>query len=299
MKKFRSLLGIVMALSIVIGLPVNSSVYAAGIDIQSSETVQTDEENETTWQTDENDLWGEISDLEYFSHAQTVEDYESLMPQIEEFVTSSPEFDEGSLYYKDGALYWEVNDDPKCYDPVIRAQMNSGAPLSVQPITVPQSESKLPESSGYSLDESGIKRSSAFPQEGAVDVCAFLPYSGTKGDNFSSLEGVAEKVADYTGGEVLCYKGEDATVDELAKAVQSCAMVMIGSHGSNGAFGIITDKGINDTDKNSGHYADWGPRYYYDSENNKIFDYNLWMIDGTIISNHMTHRGILSIHHRA
>lgn len=236
----------------------------------------------------EEDLWGEISDLEYFSYAQTVEEYRGLMPQIEEFVLSSPDFDEDSLYYKDGALYWEMNDEPKCYDPIVRAQMNGVAALAVQEIVTSDTESKIPISSGYSFEESGIKHSSAFPQEGAVDVCAFMPYSGTTKDNFSSLESVAEKVSKYTGGEAICYKGEDATVDKLAEAVESCSMVMIGSHGNSGAFGIITKEGITEKDKNSGHYADWGPHYYYDDNNQKTLDYNLWMIDGTIIANHMT-----------
>ena len=71
-----------MTLSIVIGLLVNSAVYAAEIDIRSSQTVQAEEVNHTTLQSDANDLWGEISDLEYFSHAVTVDDHRELMPRV-------------------------------------------------------------------------------------------------------------------------------------------------------------------------------------------------------------------------
>ena len=85
--------------------------------------------------------------------------------------------------------------------------------------------------------------SSYGPESGVKDVCVFLPYDGTTRNNFSALEHVGETVAAYTGGELLCYKGTEATIDRLAAAVEKCAVVIIGSHGNSGTFGLTTDNG--------------------------------------------------------
>ena len=116
------------------------------------------------------------------------------------------------------------------------------------------------------------------PDEGVKDVCVFLPYHGTERDNFGSLIPLGEKVASYTGGETKIYKGAEATVDKLAKAMETCAVVFIGSHGSDGSFGIQNTAGLTDAELKGSHVSSWGEDGGAD----------FWSIDGTIIASHMT-----------
>ena len=288
----RKLLSTVLAFCMVISLPVNASAYSTYQELRNDNSIQPQIDISQTekqeWTSDGFDLWGEISDLEYFSNAQTFDDYELLMPHVEELVRSSPDVEESSIRYSDGILCWLIGDDPNKYDPSVRVQMNGGADTSFMPTAEYDSQSPdIPKLSSSSFETSSIERSSKFPQEGIADVCAFLPYSGTTKDNFSTCANVAETAASYTGGEVLCYKGKDATIDKLAKALESCAMVIIGSHGNNGAFGIINDEGITSEDKEDDHAYYSGPHYKYIG-NEKVLDYDLWIIDGTAVTNHMT-----------
>ena len=129
--------------------------------------------------------------------------------------------------------------------------------------------------------------SSYGPESGVKDVCVFLPYDGTARNNFSALEHVGETVAAYTGGELLCYKGTEATIDRLAAAVEKCAVVIIGSHGNSGTFGLTTDNGLTAHDYACGHASDDGERTKKENGND-VLDYHLWSVDGTTIADHMT-----------
>ncbi len=125
------------------------------------------------------------------------------------------------------------------------------------------------------------------PETGVKDVCVFLPYDGTTHNNFARLEHVGEEVAAVTGGELLCYKGTEATIDRLAAAVESCAVVIIGSHGNSGTFGLTTDAGLTEADYAGGHARDDGESYKNEN-GSAVLDYHLYTVDGTTIAAHMS-----------
>ena len=129
--------------------------------------------------------------------------------------------------------------------------------------------------------------SSYGPESGVKDVCVFLPYAGTLKDYYAQYEHLGEVLASFTGGELLCYKGSDATIDRLASAVENCAVVLVGSHGNSGTFGLTTDDGLTAHDYACGHASDDGE--HTKKENGKdVLDYHLWSVDGTTIADHMT-----------
>ena len=73
------------------------------------------------------------------------------------------------------------------------------------------------------------------------DVCVFLPYEGTDEDNFMGLSELGVKVRNITGGELVTYQRSMATIDNLADALETCGVVIIGTHGGTGCIGVYSD----------------------------------------------------------
>ena len=140
-------------------------------------------------------------------------------------------------------------------------------------------------------------RSPEPPRKAAVsglDVCVFAPYSGLD-DQFEGPGGSYDVwgrvLARFTGGSCLRYEQDYATLDRIAAAVQSAAVVMIDSHGETdnqfrtSYLCLHSGEGITSADYAYDYragvchavYAGKGPggSAYYE-------------IDGTVISNHMT-----------
>ena len=247
----------------------------------------------------EEDIWKTFAELESAAGAVTAEDYAALLPQVEALVRTSKDYQEGSLAYKDGGLCWRSDGILNWYDPQVRAAIKRSAETKS---TSPQLRDlydktlrewkedlqarKERESEAALSGEKGqltVLRGTS----SAKDVCVFLPYTGTHDDCFGGLPALGEMVAEYTGGELLIYNGSEATIDNLADALERCAVVLVGSHGSNGTFGLTTDTGITEEDLESGHVKFRGKVYYTDDENNEVYDYSYWMTDGTAITGHM------------
>ena len=126
------------------------------------------------------------------------------------------------------------------------------------------------------------------------DICVFAPYSGLD-DDFEGAGGSYDTwsriLARFTGGSCLRYEQNYATIDRLAQAVQSAAVVIIDSHGETdnqsrtSYLCLHSGEGITSADYAYDYragvchavYAGRGPggSAYYE-------------IDGTVISNHMT-----------
>ena len=128
---------------------------------------------------------------------------------------------------------------------------------------------------------------------GGSDVCLIAPYYG-KDDDFEGVGGSYDSwagiLARFTGGEYRRYEGSYATVDRVAEAVRTSAVVLIDSHGETddkcrtsyiclqSGEGITTADYAYDPAAGVSHavYGGRGPRgiAYYE-------------IDGTVIANHM------------
>ena len=278
------------------------------------------------------DIWEAIFALEESAGAVTPEDYEALMPEVEDLILSSPSYEEGSLVMRDGILFWWSDDRMNGYSPEDRARENG---YVEEPETTPeleelydgilaQLEAELPEGAeslegeaelpeeaesfegeaelpgevesfegeaelpeGEESIEGEASGTAAVPEDDDIllsetageteyDVGVFLPYSGYDGGkNFYLTETLGKRVAYFTGGECISYKGTAATIDKLAELIQTCAVVLIGSHGANpgGFIGLKTDSGLTTQDYR---------------------EYNAWYIGSTIavngqcIADHMT-----------
>ena len=70
------------------------------------------------------DIWEAIYALEESSGVTTPDEYKELLPQIEKIILSSPAYEEGTMEYEDGILFWWSDDRNNGYSPADRAKMN-------------------------------------------------------------------------------------------------------------------------------------------------------------------------------
>ena len=127
----------------------------------------------------------------------------------------------------------------------------------------------------------------------APDVCLFAPSYGLdeafEGQG-GSYDTWARTLARFTGGQYGLYERTAATVDTIADAVETSAVVLIDSHGEtdpNGRTSFIclqTGKGITARDYDTDPAIGGSHAYYGGRGNNGIAFFE---VDGTVISNHM------------
>ena len=127
----------------------------------------------------------------------------------------------------------------------------------------------------------------------ATDVCLFAPYYGMD-DAFEGPGGGYDSwgaiLAHFTGGRYVCYERTEATIDTIADAVESCAVVLIDSHGELDPDGrtsyicLQSGKGLTARD-----YAEdpviGGSHAYYGGRGN--YGISFFEVDGTVIADHM------------
>ena len=217
---------------------------------------------------DPEDIWEAIEALEKAVGAFAPEDYEALLPQIEEMILSSVSYREGSMEYRDGILFWRDDQCLNGYSPSDRARENGYA-------SVPQTSGQL-EALTQELEETMILEAAGGGASTGYDVGVFLPYDGYDNDIFGNLDELKDVIAAYTGGDITVWRGSEASIDRLADLIEDCTVILIGSHGTDpgGVFIIHTDAGLTQSDYNGGHAWKGGS--------------GKWAIDGTVIANHMS-----------
>ncbi len=124
------------------------------------------------------------------------------------------------------------------------------------------------------------------------DVYLFQPYYGLDSSFTTQYQREAERIAQATEGSYHYYKGNAATIDAVADAIEDGGVILFDSHGStdyesgddytSGAttsyLCLQTGEGLTDADYSGGHAkyggaGSNGMRYY--------------LVDGTAIANHM------------
>lgn len=150
----------------------------------------------------------------------------------------------------------------------------------------------------YSLS-AGDAKIAAAPEKknvasGSRDVCLFGPYYGLD-DSFGGVGGNydswGEILARFTGGSYRRYQRTEATIDRVADAVQSSAVVLIDSHGETDPDSrtsyicLQSGEGITSADyaydaAAGVYHALYGGR----GDGDMVF----YEVDGTAIANHMT-----------
>lgn len=141
-----------------------------------------------------------------------------------------------------------------------------------------------------SPDEQSVSYAKRAAQHGA-DVYLFQPYYGIDSSFTKQYQTEAERIASATDGTYNYYKGDKATIDNIADAIEDGGVVIFDSHGStdyesgsdytSGAttsyLCLQTGEGLTEKDYQDDHAVYSGSsgsmRYY--------------LVDGTAIANHM------------
>ena len=213
--------------------------------------------------------------------------YSGAVDEIIAAVVASSAYVPGSLVRHGDFFYWDETDGTACgYSPRLRAQIREGADPNADP-------------EAYS----GIETVSYATKGGSpssVNVAAFQPYIGIDTSFTAQYENRCKAIAQALGGTGTTYKTTNATIDNIAHAIESCAVVIFDSHGdtdyasgsdytsrANTSYLCLqSGTGITAEDQATvtGPYGTYKHAYYGGSYGSMQY----YMVDGTAISNHMT-----------
>ncbi len=211
----------------------------------------------------------------------TEADFIALLPQVESAIKSSDTYVAGSLQRNGNLLIWDTTIGiPCCYSPRMEAKLAANG--------IPGAD---PEALADTVVTSFADRG-GWP--GSMDVGVFQPYYGIDGSFTTQYADEGVSIAEATGGTNTTYIAANATIDNIAKAIEDCGVVIFDSHGTTDYEGydgytsqantsylcLTTSAGITseDTEPQTGPYGTYrhcmkGSGYAY--------------VDGTCMTNHM------------
>ena len=306
-KHFKRLLSLLLTFVMILGLSgitANAAGNKADARIDGAH-VYTEAENALL----ENDVFASISSLRSDA-AQAAgglsrlaeADYIRMVPDVISAIKSSATYVEGSLQQNGNFLVWQTTTGiPCCYDPRMEAKLHgASAPISGEELMAIDRETKELEARLGSLtaDLNGGAPSS-------VEIGLIQPYwesnSSYADSSFRSYspyyKSMWQSLYQATGGSSSYrYSMTNATVDNVAKAIANCAIVIMDSHGTtdySGSSGdytsranssylcLTTNSGVTSTDTaaKTGTYGT-----YYDALKGSGYAY----VNGNCIANHMT-----------
>lgn len=252
------------------------------------------------------DLWAKIIAYENAklrtkrseTKTPTAADYAALSADIAEMVMASDNYTEGTCTY-DGTnamFFWEdANGEPQGYSPTLRATRRrtaNGQPTQDVTQTVSYA------TRGGSPD--------------AKDVYVIGPWYGADDSFTNQYKTEGQRVAKASGGTYTLYSGKNATVANVAKAMESGAVVFFDSHGvtdydeelslaypdaadenvydsvtraNTSYLTLTTGTGLTSADKAkaTGKFGTYYHAWSYQSETGTVY-----CVDGTAIANHMS-----------
>ena len=176
--------------------------------------------------------------------------------------------------------------------------MESGISCSYSPRVKKYADDSSPyESTDYIRNEASLQAALAENQgqRHGSDIYLFEPYYGLSSDFTDHYQKVAKKIAEQSGGAYHYYKGDDATVDNIADALEKGGIIIFNSHGTtdysesndytSGAttsyLCLQTGEGLTADDYRDGHAT-----YSGISDGLKYYQ-----VDGTVLANHMDRNG--------
>ena len=193
----------------------------------------------------------------------------------EDYLQNAPNIAPDTLRRHGDELTWETTDGIACrFSPEIYA-------LAAKKHTAAQA---IPSAAKLSAIKSTDK---------GRDVCLIAPYYGLDED-FGGLGGAYDNwgqvLASFTGGTYTLLTQTDATIDALAEALESCAVVLIDSHGqindekTTSYICLDTREGLTLRDYQYDPYIHgYHAAYSGTGPNGMIYCH----VDGTAIANHM------------
>ena len=230
----------------------------------------------------EADIWNKIDQFEDDNIIETkdapvsVEDYAELSDEIESLVKQSETYVEGTVVRNGDFFTWETSEGIVCgYSPELRYRTRNLSETGNDNTTV---------------ENFGTK---AAPSD--KDVFLIAPYYGYDSSFTNQYKNEASSIASATGGKYTLYEGTNATITNIANAMQNGGVVIFDSHGitdyqngddyvsrANSSYLCLkSSTGITSTDMKavSGTYGT-----YYHAFNGG----SAYCVDGTAIKNHMS-----------
>ena len=229
----------------------------------------------------------------------TAADYAALSADIAEMVMASDNYTDGTCTY-DGTnamFFWEdANGEPQGYSPSLRATRSRTA--NGQPTeNVTQTVSYA--TRGGSPD--------------AKDVYVIGPWYGSDDSFTNQYKTEGQRIAKATGGTYTLYSGSDATISNVAKAMENGAVVIFDSHGvtdyeqdlsytypddtssyvcdsvtraNTSYLTLTTGTGLTKADKApvTGTFGTYYHAWSYETGDRE----KVHCVDGTVIANHMS-----------
>ena len=243
-KHFKRLLSLLLTFVMILGmsaLDANAAGNKADARIDDAH-VYTEAENALL----ENDVFALISSVRADVAAQaagglsslTEADYVRMVPDVIPALKSSATYVEGSLQQNGNFLVWQTTTGiPCCYDPRMEAELHgASAPISNDELMAIEEDTlQLEARLGEMLGElNGGSPSS-------VEIGLIQPYWESNSSyadssfrNYSPYyKSMWQSLYQATGGSSSYrYSMTNATVDNVAKAIANCALVIMDSHGT-------------------------------------------------------------------
>ena len=242
------------------------------------------------------DIWNGIAALEETElpavrgKAPKAAAYAALADDIIALVEASDTYKEGTLINKNGFLTWETTDGVTCgYSPALRARARENA--------LSPSAAEIEAASGVET-VSYAERGTA----SSINVAVFQPYYGLDSSFTEQYVNEGKSVAEAMGGTCTTYRVNNATIDNLADAMETSGVVFFDSHGDTDYYNKYNENdytseantsyiclqsgtGLTAEDQKavSGTYGTYYHAYYAGYQGSTRF----YCVDGTAIANHM------------
>ena len=302
-KQFKRLFALLLVLAMVAGLlPTMAAAGGrANISGQAEMSRPITEEDDVIL---ENDVFAKIAEVEAGAASRmggistmTEADYIRIVPQVVDAIKSSETYVPGTLQQNGNFLVWETTTGmPCCYDPRMEAELHNTV-NDPTPAEIAQAEAEAK----AMLDEVVSTRGGS---ANSTKIGLIQPYwessSSYSDSSFTSYspayKTMWQNLYAATGGTGMRYSMTNATVDNIARTIEECGLVIFDSHGttdysgSNGDYTsrancsylcLTTNSGVTtaDTQAKSGPYGT-----YYECMKGSGYAY----VSGTCIANHMT-----------
>lgn len=229
------------------------------------------------------EIWQEIERTEGEQLAKKGSSLSNAAKAAYEIVAASDTTEPDSIEWHGDAFFWRTTDGAACgYNPGFRARVTKTA----------NAVGTVKAAEPYETVQGGAA--------GSKNVGVFQPYIGIDESFTAQYAEEGASIAEALGGSCTVYKTTNATIDNIAHALETCAVVIFDSHGdtdwnngddcvsrANTSYLCLQNgSGITSEDMtvDTGKYG----RYYHAYYGGSYHGMQYYMVDGTAIANHMT-----------